>query len=106
MTLILEVSAGGSGWRRAAALNPGDPEGSISDNRGGGRDVLMFRCEPGRSVIRRSSAGVDFEDGPDRVVLPLAGFEELASLGPGESFERDVITGRGISCRVRWRHVG
>lgn len=103
MPLILEVSADGSGWRRAATLNPGDPEGSICDNRDDGRDVLMFRCEPRRSVIRRSSGGVDFEVGPERVIMPL-GLEELAVLADGESFERDVTTGRGVSCRVggRW----
>jgi hypothetical protein len=102
--LILEVS-GGSDWKQAAVMNPGDPEGSVSDNREDGRDILMFRCEAARSVIRRSTGGADFETGPGRVIVPF-GFEELAVLADGESFERDVTTDRGVSFRVRWRHVG
>jgi hypothetical protein len=68
--------------------------------------VILFRCESDRSVIRFSSAGADFEAGAERVIIPLSGFEELAVLGPGQSFERDVTTDRGLSCRVRWTHVG
>jgi hypothetical protein len=105
VTLIVEMCAGGSGWRQAGTLNPGDRDGSLSDNRNGHRGLIVFRCEPGRSVIFLSAAGVDFEFGDERIIA-TDGLEELAALGPGESFERDVTMDRGLSCRVRWTHSG
>jgi hypothetical protein len=104
MPLIIETSAGGSGWARAGVLNPGDREGSLSDNRGDGwRCLVLFRCEPGRSVWL-DRVPLDFAIGRARVVIPQ-GPEELATLADGESFERDITTDRGLSCRVRWTHV-
>jgi hypothetical protein len=106
MPLIVGTSAGGSGRARAGALNPGDREGSLSDNRGDGwRHAILFRCEPGRSVVWLDRVPLDFAVGRARVVVPQCP-EELAALGPGESFERDITTDRGLSCRVRWTHVG
>lgn len=104
MPLILEVSADGSEWKRAAVLNPGDREGSVSDCRDGRRDVILFRCEAGRSVICMSAAGMDHESGGERTVVTL-GTTELAVLAEGESFELDVTSDRGASYRVRWRHA-
>lgn len=103
MPLILEVSAGGSGWKRAAVLNPGDREGSVSDCRDGHRDVILFRCDGDRSIIRASATGMDFEAGDERTVVTL-GTAELAALTAGESFARYVTTDRGMSCQIRWRH--
>lgn len=104
MPLILEVSADGSEWKQAATLNPGDREGSVSDCRDGRRDVILFRCEPGRSVVYMSEAGMDCESGGGRTVITL-GTTELAVLAEGESFERDVTSDHGASYRVRWRHA-
>jgi hypothetical protein len=102
MGLRIEISDGCGGWRPVAGMRPGDREGSISDSKPGRRDVIMFRCEPGRSVIRRSRAGADWEQGAERAVVPLAGFEELAVLVPGESFEMAVTSDRGVSYVARW----
>lgn len=104
MPLIVEVNTGVFGWTRAAVLNPGDPVGSVSDCHDGRRDVILFRCEPERSVIYLSAAGADYESGPERIVVTL-GTRELAVLADGESFERAVTTDRGKSCTVRWRHT-
>ncbi len=104
MPLILEASAGGCDWKQAGVLNPGDREGSLSDCRDGRRDVILFRCEPERSVIYASDAGMDSESGDERTVIAL-GTTELAVLTEGESFERNVTTDRGASYRVRWRHA-
>jgi hypothetical protein len=87
-------------------LNPGDREGSLSDNRRDGwRYVVLFRCEPGRSVVCLSRVPPDFAFGRARVVVPQD-LEDLATLADGESFERDITTDRGLSCRVRWTHSG
>ncbi len=65
------------------------------------RDHVPLRG--GHSVISRSSAGADYEAGPDRVLL-TAGDVELARLHTGESYEMAVTTDRGVSCTVRWTH--
>jgi hypothetical protein len=106
-TLLLEVRPpGASEWKTASVLGPADQEGSISDTRPDGvRDVILFRCEGGKSVISRSGGGIDFEEASQaRVVLPFAGRETLAELGAGEVYERDVRTDRGTCCRARWTH--
>lgn len=105
MPLIAEFSASGSEWKRAGVLNPGDLPGSLSDCHDGVRDLIVFRCEGTRSVISLSMGGADFEFGDERAIV-TDGLKELASLGPGESFERNVTTDRGLSCRVRWTHAG
>jgi hypothetical protein len=103
--LIIETSAGGSDWTRAGVLNPGDREGSLSDNRRDGwRYLVLFRCEPGRSVVYLDRVPLDFAIAEARVVVPQDP-EELATLTDGESFERDITTDRGLSCRVRWTHL-
>lgn len=104
MPLILEVSADGSEWKQAAVLNPGDREGSASDHSDGRRDVILFRCEPSRSVVYMSKAGMDHESGGERTVITL-GTTELAVLAEGEFFERDVTSDLGASYRLRWRHA-
>lgn len=103
MPLVMEISPGGRGWRPVAVLNPGDPEGSISNRRADRRDVILFRCEEQRSVVYRSAAGADYVSGVQRIVAAL-GTEELAALGDGESFELDVTMDSGLSGRVRWTH--
>jgi hypothetical protein len=105
-TLLYEIRvAGASDWTTIGSLGPVDREGSITDMTGGRRDVLLFRCEGGRSVISRSAAGIDFESGPDRVVLPLDGRRQtLAVLGDGQAYERDVISDAGREYRARWTH--
>ena len=103
--LLLEVADGRGGWRPAAILRPGDPPGSISSNHAGGRDIFLFRCEPDRSVISRSTGGADFEaaDGAIRAVA-AAGLAEVAVLGPGESFDLTVLPDRSPVYTVRWTH--
>lgn len=105
-TLLLEVRPPGAGeWKTASVLGPADREGSISDTRQDGvRDVILFRCEGGKSVISRAGGGIGFEAGQVRSVLPFAGRETLAELAAGEVYEQDVRTDQGTCCRARWTH--
>lgn len=71
MPLIVETSAGGSDWTQAGVLNPGDREGSLSDNRRDGwRYLVLFRCEPARSVVYLDRVPLDFAIAEARVVIP------------------------------------
>jgi hypothetical protein len=105
-TLRFEIRTdGASRWRQAGLLAPGDQEGSVSDTSAGNwRDVIMFACHGGYSVIRRSAGGADCEIGPDRVVMTY-GIEELARLRAGEAFELDAVSPGGIKYRARWTHI-
>ena len=72
----------------------------------GARDLIVFRCDGERSAVCLSMPGTTTtEVGRERAVI-TDGLEALASLSSGQSFERDVTTDRGMSCRVRWTHVG
>jgi hypothetical protein len=78
--LLIEISGDGQEWTRGGTLSPGQPEGSISHNwPDGKRDVILFRCHGDYSVIRLSVAGVDYEDGDDRMIMS-AGLREVARL--------------------------
>lgn len=71
--LTLEMHVPAKGWIKIGEARPGDPTGSISDNKpDGSRDIYMFVCLPddSKSVIYHSRGGVDTEMGPLRVVSP------------------------------------
>lgn len=100
--------AGTDRWAEAATLASSDPPGSISTNLpDGGRDVIMFRYCGGHSLIERSVGGVDglADHGAARVIA-TDGTEVLARLLPGQSHEMTVTTDRGLTCLVRWTHIG
>jgi hypothetical protein len=104
-SLLVETRRADGDWVTVGRLTVASPMGSMSNNLpDGGRDVIMFECAGGYSVICRSLAGVDFEAGPPgspRVIDAVA-VEELARLEPGQSYEMPVTTDRGISVMVRW----
>lgn len=89
-------------------MTPSDPPGSISTNLpGGGRDVIMFQCCGGYSLIERSVSGADALDDQGAVrVIATAGTEVLARLLPGQSHEMTVTSDRGLTYPVRWTHIG
>ena len=96
---------GGSGWVTLGELTPESQPGSVTDSaEGGSRRIIVFRCDGDRSVISCSAAGFDFEDGPDRVVIPAGGLEVLAELRDGQSHELDVTSESGREYRARWTH--
>jgi len=100
--LLTEIEADG-GWFPIGRLDPGDPQGSVSDNSGAQRQVICFRLDGDSAVIERSSAGVDIEEGPARRILSR-GFECLARLSPGEDYERRIQTDRmAAPVPMRWR---
>lgn len=89
-------SSSSEAWRLVAELNADDLNGSISDNLADGtRNIYMFGVnKTGRSAfIARSILGLDVERGAQRVV-DSSGFETIALLKSGESYEMDVKTDR------------
>lgn len=103
--LLYEIRAGAGGkWMPLATLTPSDPPGSISQNAPARRDVIMFYCAGGHSVVERSVLGADTEAGAMRVIT-TAGTERLATLKPGQSYEADVVSDKGIAYKARWTHV-
>jgi hypothetical protein len=104
MPLVMEFHDGRR-WRHLTALTAESAEGSISAARPSGtRDMILFRCDGDRSVIRRSTGGYDWEDGLTTVIVPVGGFEEVTVLTAGECYELTASTGRGVPYTVRWRH--
>lgn len=69
------------------------------------RELLVFACDGDWSAVWLAAGASDLELADERLIV-ADGLDELASLTEGESFEREVTTGRGRRCRVRWRHAG
>lgn len=104
--LLYEIRGDGmDGWRELATLTASAQPGSISNNAGGRRDVVMFRCCGPYSLIEQSLGGADIEIGSDRGIC-AEGFELLATLHPGESYEMAVTSDSGLSYTARWTHRG
>lgn len=94
-------------WIRAGEVKPGDPPGSISQNKpDGSREVYLFQCEPDdkSSVIYRSEAGIDVAN-PQIRVIDSVGLEEVARLTEAESHTISVKTDVSDARRViRFTH--
>ena len=104
--LWVEVAAQGGWVPTGPPLVVGSFAGSLSNNTPEGRDILRFSCEGGHSVIERSEGGFDVELEQLRV-LGASGFEVLAILHNGESYEFDLRTDRMVEMvRTRFRHEG
>lgn len=101
--LLYEICTEGA-WVPLVTLAPGDPPGSISQNSLATRDVIMFYCAGGYSVVERSVLGADTEVGAMRAIS-TAGTERLATLTAGQSYEADVVSDKGIAYKARWTHV-
>ena len=94
-------------WVKAGELRPGDPPGSISQNKpDGSREIYLFQCEPDdkSSVIYRSEGGVDIES-PQTRVVGTTGLEVVARLTDGQSHTISVKTDVSDAIRVvRFTH--
>ncbi len=92
-------------WAKVGELNPGDPPGSISQNKPDGqREVYLFQCEGEESAIYRSELGVDVATPQSRIVS-TAGLEEVARLRDGESHTLSIKTDIADTRRVvRFTH--
>lgn len=102
MSLVLEMKARG-GWRALGSVPAGET-GSCSHNTPQGRHIVLFSCHGDFSVIERSAAGVDVEQGPLRVISSEK-LEEVAQLLPGEAFELWLKTDRmDHAALFRFRH--
>lgn len=67
----------------------------------------MFECRGDHSVVARALDALDFACGVGRFVTG-SGLEEVARLGPGQSYECGVITDKspeGPAVYVRWTHA-
>ncbi len=105
-SLTLEVYATADEWKKIGELKPGDPIGSISNNKPNGtRDIYMFECLPdgSKSIIYRSKAGIDIEYGLTRMVT-TEGAEVIKELRIGdEPYIMEVSTDRSPKSRRQIR---
>lgn len=94
-------------WTKLFELKPGDQSGSLSNNKpDGSRDVYIFECLPddSGSVIYRSRAGMDIDDGSARTVF-TAGADVVRELRRGDaSYEMSIRTDRSRPGRIRFTH--
>src|SRR5437660_1423172 len=106
--LTVEFRAQGEWHRVGPALAPSALPGSMSHNGPAGRQVYVFGCDGGHSLVLRSRGGMDVEHaaGSIRAIKSLEGFEEVARLTPERpSFECWLKTDRMREpTRVRFRH--
>ena len=104
--LIVEMYLHGH-WNRVGAQTPQSPEGSMSSNADGRRDVIAFACHGDYSIVRRSRGGIDREYGVVRGITAIDGFEQLARLTvdskPYELLIQTDRMQRGVP--VRFRHL-
>lgn len=96
-------------WTLVGEVKPGDPPGSISDNKSdSSRDLYLFECatDNSESAIYRSGLGVDTEVDRFRVVVPnLSRLEVVKRLKKNESFDMTVKTDRSPKPRqIRFTH--
>lgn len=92
-------------WVQVGEVNWGDRDGTLSNNRpDGGRDIYLFGIDMIKRTgfVKRAIGGVDMAN-PDLRVVESLGFEPIAELGDGESYETEIITdgSRGQPRRVR-----
>lgn len=80
-------------WALAGELQPGQRDGSISDNHSAGRDVYIFGVDPteNRGYVKKSAFGMDTADKVIRAI-DTTNFIEVTYLEPGESYEMEVRT--------------
>lgn len=102
-SLIVEFRAKGKWHPVDPPLGPGEA-GSVSHNGPAGRQLYVFQCEGDHSIMRRSSVGIDREDGVLREITS-AGFEDVAEIIPGVPYECFLKTDRMREpMRFRFRH--
>lgn len=105
--LIVEVLTHGH-WNEVGRHLPGQQPGSMSDSRGGVRQILLFQCTGEESSIYRLALGVDVEVGQLRLLpKPLEASEVIATLRSGQSTTITVKTDKSGSAErvIRFRHV-
>ena len=90
-------------WIQAGEVKPGDPPGSMSDNKPDStRDLYIFECDPddSKSTIYKSELGVDVSQGNLRAVISdRSRWGIIKELEKNEVFEMSVRT--DISPRPR-----
>ena len=83
-------------WTQAGEVKPGDPSGSMSDNKPDGtRDLYIFECSPddSKSTIYKSELGVDVSQGNLRAVISdRTKWNIIKELRKNASFEMNVRT--------------
>ena len=95
-------NANADDWLPVAEIDAGEPNGSFSDNLPDGtRDVYMFGVdrENERGFVLRSLGGLDIEVSDTRRLDSL-GFDEIASLTNGESYEMMIKTDKSPDPRI------
>ncbi len=107
--LYLEICGPNRNWIKVGEVRPGDPPGSISDNKSdGSRDVYMFGCLPddSKSVIYRSRAGLDIEIGPMRDLTTTGADIVTVLRRVDEPYKMEIKTDKSPEPRqVRFTHI-
>jgi hypothetical protein len=105
LTIEAEV-AGRAGWTLVGAVRSGQRPGSISQNTAAGREAILFYCQGLTGYVCRSrgQTGLDLEGGLR--VVECSDLDQLAVLEPGQTFELDVTSDRGVRWRARWTNTG
>jgi hypothetical protein len=80
-------------WVPVGEVSSGGNPGSFSNNYEEGRDLYVFGVDEKNNVgyVKKSVFGRDIAVGEDRLVEPV-GYEDIATLHPGDSYEMDVKT--------------
>lgn len=88
-------------WFSVQGIQPGDRDGTVSDNTQHGRDVYLFGIDgvENQGYIKRSIAGMDTASGSTRRI-DSAGFVTVAALKPGEAYELTVKTDASLEPRT------
>ncbi len=86
-------------------VKPGDPPGSISDNKPGKRDIYLFECARNdeQSTLFKSRRGVDVEISESRIVMS-EGLEKIRTLMRNDRHDIVVTTEDGTDVLVRFEH--
>jgi hypothetical protein len=89
-------------WQLIGRIVLGNPDGSISDNHDGGRDIYLFGVDPieNQGYVKRSKVGIDRVTEKTRAISSL-GFTTVAALNDGESHTITVKTDKSPESGLR-----
>ena len=94
-------------WATVGEVKAGDPDGSVSDNKGDTRDTYSFGvdAENNQGYVMKSIDAVDVAFAGVRAI-GAESFETVAELGPDESHEMIIKTDRSeVARKIRLTYL-